>query len=151
MTDKVHNSSTAEELHAVQLAFAKRIVPAIAEKAVDAFLKQQTLGLVVASINDRGELVLGLNNGSVLNCGRVQGVDGVSVIGKRGPRGQRGPRGVSINTFDLVENKVIISLTDGSLQELTLPVVTKTVETVIEKHIEQVEPKVIKEEVPRIS
>lgn len=68
------------------------------------------VGISGATINDNGELVLSLSDGSTINNGTVKGADG-----KNGSNGTDGANGVGVQSSAVNEHgELIITLTDGT-------------------------------------
>lgn len=70
----------------------------------------QGVGIQGAVINDKGELVISLDNGTDVNVGNVIGEKG-----EEGAQGPQGDQGIGIQNASINENgELIITLTDGS-------------------------------------
>lgn len=65
-----------------------------------------------SEINDDGELILTLSDGTTLNAGVVKGADGKN--GADGAVGEKGADGVSIIDTEVIEGELIITLSDGT-------------------------------------
>ncbi len=62
---------------------------------------QTTLTSVASAAVISGDLIIGLSDGSIINCGRVQGPQGLT--GDQGPMGATGLRGTDGNTIHTVQ------------------------------------------------
>ena len=62
---------------------------------------QTTLTSVASAAVISGDLIIGLSDGSIINCGRVQGPQGLT--GDQGPMGATGLRGTDGNTVHTVQ------------------------------------------------
>lgn len=89
--------------------------------------RQQQIPISFAKVNPSGQLVVGLEDGTVLNAGYVFGPTGSSgstgSIGPMGPTGQKGPGITTLKTFEnklyyTIDNKTFIA---GSLPAITGP------------------------------
>jgi hypothetical protein len=90
-------------------------------------MKPQQIPISYAKVNPSGQLVVGLEDGTILNAGYVFGPSGPTgakgPIGNMGPTGTRGPGVTTLKTFDdklyyTIENKTFIA---GQLPTLTGP------------------------------
>ncbi len=79
----------------------------------------QGVGVEKVEINDNGELIVTLTNGSSFNCGKVVGEDGeqgpVGPQGPQGEQGEQGVQGVGVEKVEINDNgELIVTLTNGS-------------------------------------
>ena len=84
------------------------------------------IGISKTEINDKGELIITLSDGTLCNLGVIVGADGKDGqdgekgdVGEQGPQGNKGDKGDTGATIEKIEfdenGKVVITLTDGTI------------------------------------
>jgi hypothetical protein len=88
-------------------------------------MRPQQIPISYAKINPSGQLVVGLEDGTILNAGYVFGPSGpTGASGPIGPLGPTGPRGASLSVLKTFDDKLYYTIDNKTFIAGSLPTIT---------------------------